>query len=268
MNNRYFAIRVRSLSLPHGKQVFRNRRGNATPHTAMVFTLIELMLVVTIISILAALLLPALKRAKAVAWTSVCANNMKQHYLSVLSFADEHDDYLPCTVSVIKEAAYVNVLFPTVDQTTGLNYPWWRSSSSNLFYPYITPLQKSQCPAYQKKATDFAECWETYRINGMYMSSSSFLAALPPGRPTDTVSAVKKRFSQAPHPSELFLFVDSSSYTWGMDFSNTGYGNIGFHHNGNGGFNANYFDGHVEFLPLNHAPLTANDPPLKANNFQ
>ncbi len=253
MKNRYFTILGRRLSLPPA---------------AKAFTLIELMIVVTIISILAAMLLPALKQAKAMAWTSACANNMKQHSFSVVSFADEHDDYLPCLQSSIKVAEYVNVLFPSVDQTTGLNYPWWRSSSSNLFWPYITPLQKTQCPAYQKKATDLAECWETYRLNGMYMSSSGFLAANPPYRPTDTVATTKKRFSQAPHPSDLFLFVDSSGYTWDMSFSNTGYGNIGFHHNGNSGFNANYFDGHVEFLRLNHTPLTATDPPLTANNYK
>lgn len=59
------------------------------------FTIIELMVVITIMSIMAALLLPALARARERARRVVCANNMKQLGLSFLMFANEHNGLYP-----------------------------------------------------------------------------------------------------------------------------------------------------------------------------
>ena len=61
------------------------------------FTLVELLVVVAIIAILAALLLPALSAAKQKALRAACTSNSKQMGVGLNIYAGDSSDYLPST---------------------------------------------------------------------------------------------------------------------------------------------------------------------------
>ncbi len=75
----------------HSPDALRDRDEGGRKCKRKAFTLIELLVVTAIISILAALLMPALKQARESAYSAKCMNNLKQIATAATLYADDND---------------------------------------------------------------------------------------------------------------------------------------------------------------------------------
>ena len=121
------------------------------------FTLIELLVVVAIIAILAAILLPALSRARDTARKSVCTSNVKQCMLAYRMYVDDHAGWGAAPFHNV-DKTWGRKLWP--DDATDFELLW----SKVLFYMgYQKNRPAFTCPGLPAAYTH-SNWWETYGI--------------------------------------------------------------------------------------------------------
>jgi len=97
------------------------------------FTLIELMIVIAIIAILAAILVPNFLRARNQGQLTACKSNLKNMGTALEMYSTDYSGIYPAaTASLTVSGTYLQTL-PTCPLASGAAYGYTRGSSSNSY---------------------------------------------------------------------------------------------------------------------------------------
>lgn len=101
------------------------------PRRRLAFTLVELLVVISIIGVLVGLLLPAVQAAREAARRMQCGNNLRQLSLAFQNYESAYKTLPPSRItSGLSQHGFASFLLPMIEQTTvfntyQFNTPWW-----------------------------------------------------------------------------------------------------------------------------------------------
>ncbi len=212
------------------------------------FTLIELLVVIAIIAVLAALLLPALARAKEYARRIKCASNLRQLAVAVHMYIGDSDERLPAVWDGSVGAGNNSgpggwIYFMNFGGPTGFDL--FRGS----MYPYLESGAIIECPS------DRAGSGASYAINAL-LSGPTSTVGLHDGIRMASVNAAS---------TTLMFLEEAAPQSKTGDSTNDGYFDPRNDHASarhSGGSNLAFCDGHVQHWRTNgiRYPNSAGDP--------